>query len=212
MTDRLVYALDLRALTRHGVFKKVEKENQRRSVQGLSKLPNVNPRDFYAFFSETLRKVPPVPTLDAIARALRVRSAWIAFEDGPMESDVVADGYRELYLVDGALDRFSPPDSPEERDWIRKKFEEGFRNPEGFDTLPYTLRVVFMNVLARVCERQSLRGDPNVQSPFWRGELAADIFSEAIQVAQAEKTLSPTRSTMDAMLRALSDMEQASRF
>jgi hypothetical protein len=211
VTARLVYALDLRQMTRHQVFQGVYEENQRRSRQGLPRLRNVNPRDFYAFFSETFRKTPPIATLEAIARVLRVRPTWLAFQEGPVEDGVVANGHRELYLVDGVLDRFSPPKSPGDRNRIRERFEEGFRSPEGFETLPSTITLVFMNVLARICERQRLRGDPNVQSPFWRGELAAEIFSKAIQVAQAEKTVNPSRSTTDALLRALSDMEQASR-
>ena len=172
---RLEYARKVRGKTRHRIFQELKESGPN--------VPNRTKRDVYAFFSDTARKTPPLPTLEALALILEVRAAWLAFGEGPMEAGVPSDPERELFLVDGAPWRFNPYLDPEERRWDRQSFHASFRSAEGFEKLSYAGRAAFSDYLARYFERAREEGRYQ-DSATWRGQEAATQFLLAVDMVR----------------------------
>jgi hypothetical protein len=171
--NRLDYARRVRGRTRHQVFLQLKETGQ--------SVPNKTKRDVYAFFSETTRKSPPLPTLEALAFVLRVRVPWLAFGDGPMEAGVPADSTRELFLIDGASWRFNPFLDPQKRNLDRQSFQAAFRSAEGFERLSRAAQAAFCDHMARHFEATREAGTYQ-DNAGWRGQEAATQFIRALDI------------------------------
>lgn len=167
-------------MTRHKIFQQLRRTGQ--------SVPNKTKRDVYAFFSETTRKTPPLPTLEALAFVLKVRVAWLALGQGPMEAGVPADADRELFLVDGALWRFNPFLDPEKRNLDRQSFHAAFRSADGFENVSQTGQLVFCNHMARFFESTREEGLYK-ESASWRGQEAAMQFVKALDIIRYQTQL-----------------------
>jgi hypothetical protein len=178
---------------------------------GFRPLPKVRPNPLGELFSLHKDVSYPAETVEAVARLLRIRPAWVFSGEGPMEADTLADPKRELFLVDGALRHFKADLNPEDRNRARKDFFVGFKPWKQYKKVSYTVQVVFQNVLARFCQRQREKGNPEVANALWRGKAAANLWNDAVQGAQVGDDLGTGREDTDALLRALSQWERKLR-
>ncbi len=178
--ERLKYALALRGKTANWLATQLKMTNMAREAAGISPIPWANTVRIYELLGGG-EKPTPVEFVEAVASLLTLRPAWLAFSDGPCEADVPGDQWRELYLVDGRLRRFKPPDEPELRAQVRREFEAGFEAAEGFGRVSATVQVVFANYLAHHFERcrEEPTGFPD--QALWRGTEAANTFNLAVK-------------------------------
>lgn len=180
VADRFEYALALREKGRMFLVAALQEENGRRRREGLPPVPWANKERVYEF-NPCRTKPVPVEFVEAVSNVLDVRPAWLAFGSGPCEAGVPADPVRELYLVDGIMEVFSPPGDPADRNRIRREFQAGFGNPENFDGVSPTVHVVFANYLARYFGRCREKGDTRPDSPLWRGQEASQSFTAMVR-------------------------------
>jgi hypothetical protein len=207
VAERVQYALELRGMTPHGLASNLRVASIGGEEHGLPPIPWANKERVYELLAEG-KKATPVEFIQAVAAILRVRPAWLAFAEGPCEAEGPADQWRELYLVDGKLRRFKPPEDPEDRKQLRRDFEAGFKNAESFGRVSLVVQIVFANVLARLFERLRERGTYQ-DDAFWRGEQAATIWRDSLdRVGLEANQVGTGKEDTDLLLRSLTDWER----
>lgn len=119
--------------------------------------------------------MPPVDTLAEMAEVLRVRLAWLAEGEEPLERDLPGNPL-PIWLLDGQRGSWRRP-TMKDRVKAREAFEKTFfPRSSGYWEVETVVRLVFDGLYDRRLARRAGRGDPGVTDPEYRAKTARGLF------------------------------------
>jgi transcriptional regulator with XRE-family HTH domain len=181
--SRLEQLLKVRGVSKLEFSRELQARRRARLAAGRPPLRKVDRPAIYAVLAG--EDVPPVDTLEEMARILQVRFSWLATGEEPMERDLEGSP-APLWLVDGHRGAWRRP-RVRRRLEARQAFVETFfsRCPGFAESEPIVQRM-FSHLLDLRLRRRRSRGDRGPALPEYRAETARGLYLKCFLDLAAE--------------------------